>query len=99
MAIWRNSKMTSLYYSEEAADEDYPCIVRVDDEGILVEYEDSKGVKQYCGKNSGNGHFELHAPEVKGKASLHMFPGASILEGSWVEAGYRGMWRIELGDE
>lgn len=96
MPIWRNSKMSSLYYSEESASEDYPCVVKIDDSDILVEYEDD-GIKQYSGKNKGDGHFELHSPELQGRASLHMFSGSSILEGSWVEGSCRGMWRIKLG--
>ncbi|WP_078198935.1 hypothetical protein [Cupriavidus necator] len=90
--------MTSLYYSMDEAFEIFPCIIKISDEEILVEYE-YDGVQQYRGRNNGDGHFELVAPELKGRASLHMFPGSSILEGSWVEGSYRGMWRIELGDE
>ncbi|WP_139826127.1 hypothetical protein [Derxia lacustris] len=95
MTIWANSKMSSLYYSNESASEDYACVVKIDDNEIVVEYEDD-GTRQYRGKNNGDGHFELHSHELHGKASLHMFPGSSILEGSWVEGSYRGMWRIEL---
>lgn len=96
MPIWTNSKMSLLYYSEESGTEDYPCVVKIDESEILVEYDDD-GIRQYRGKNRGDGHFELHAPDIQGKASLHMFPGSSILEGSWVEGSYRGMWRIKLG--
>lgn len=87
--------MTTLYYSDEPASEDFPCVVKIDDNQILIEYEDD-GIVQYCGSNSSDGHLELHAPEVEGKASLHRFPGSSIVEGSWVEGSYRGMWRIKL---
>lgn len=95
MQIWRNSKMSTLYYSDWPASEDHPCVVKIDDNEILVEYEND-GIVQYKGRNTGTGHFELHAPKVKGKASLHMFPNSSLLEGSWIESGYRGMWRIKL---
>lgn len=87
--------MSTLHYSDDPASEDDPCVVKIDEESILVEYEDD-GIVQYRGNNNGNGHFELHALEVKGKASLHLSPDSSILEGSWVEGSYRGMWRIEL---
>lgn len=97
MTIWHNSRMTTLYYSDEPAKEDYPCVVKIDDNGILVEYEDEDGgIQQYKGQNNKNGHFELNAPDLHGHASLHMFPDSTILEGSWIEGGYRGMWRIEL---
>jgi hypothetical protein len=87
--------MWSFYYSGEAVCENYPCVVKIDENEILVEYEDA-GIQQYRGKNRGDGHFELLSPELGGKASLHMFPGDTLLEGSWVESSYRGMWRIEL---
>ena len=95
MTIWNASKMTTLFYSDEPAAEDYPCVVKIDDNEIVIEYEDD-GIVQYRGSNRGDGHFELHATGVEGKASLHMFPGSSIIEGSWIEDGYRGMWRIKL---
>ena len=98
MSVWAHSKMSTLFYSDEPAHEDYPCAVQIDDNQIIIEYEDG-GLRQYRGENVGNGHFELHAPELQGKASLHMFPGSSILEGSWLEGGFRGMWRIKLSDE
>lgn len=97
MTIWKNSKMTLIWYSNDEASE-LPCEVRIDDLGIMVEYEDESLV-QYRGINSGDGHFELTAPDIKGHASLHMFPGSNILEGSWVEGVYRGMWRITLASE
>ena len=96
MTIWQNAKMTSLYYSSELASEDYPCVVRLDENRILVEYLDSNGIRQYAGRDYGNGHFQLEGVGFPGKASLHMFPESVILEGSWVEGSYRGMWRIWL---
>lgn len=95
MSIYPNSKMSSLYYSDEPSSENYPCVVKLNDDEIIVEYED-QGVVQYRGKNNGDGHFELSSTDVNGRASLHMFPNSSILEGSWVEDSYRGMWRILL---
>ena len=87
--------MTCLFYSDEVATEDFPCAVKITDTEILVEYQD-EGFIQYRGNNNGTGHFELHAPELKGHASLHMFSESTILEGSWVEGSYRGMWKIRL---
>lgn len=95
MTIWKNSKMTTLYYSNQSASLDYPCVVKIDEKEILIEYED-EGIKQYHGLNDGTGHFILHAPDINGKGSLHMFPGATLLQGSWIEAGERGMWSIKL---
>ena len=88
--------MSTLYYSDDDASENFPCVVKITDREILVEYDD-EGLVQYRGVNDGSGHFLLTAPMVEGRASLHRFPDASIVEGSWVEGSYRGMWRIELG--
>lgn len=93
--IWNKSKMACLYYSKDMADEQWPCVVRITEDEILLEYDDD-GVVQYIGKNTGNGHFELHSSEANGRATLHQFPFSQILEGSWVEDGERGMLRIEL---
>ncbi|MBP8645975.1 MAG: hypothetical protein KBH99_07640 [Syntrophobacteraceae bacterium] len=95
--IWQNSKMDSLYYTKHAAEEGTHCIVKITDDEILVEYEGDDGLRQYVGKNSGDGHFELHTPDGEGQATLHQSPNSEVLEGSWIEAGERGMWRIELG--
>lgn len=85
--------MTTIYYSNDPAEVDFPCVVKIDENEILVEYEDD-GTVQYRGRNKGTGHFELLSPDVGGKASLHMFPSSSILEGSWIEGSERGMWKI-----
>jgi hypothetical protein len=95
MTIWGNSKMTTLYYSDDSAALDYPCVVKIDDKHVIVEYEDD-GAKQYCGPNNGTDHFELKATDGDGHASLHRFPDSIILEGSWKEGGVRGMWKIKL---
>lgn len=95
MSIWNNSKITLVWYTKDPSTDQEPCTVKIDDKEILVEYDD-EGVVQYRGKNNGDGHFELTSPEVDGHASLHMFPGSNVLEGSWVEGGRKGMWRILL---
>jgi hypothetical protein len=86
--------MTVLHYSEDSS-EDQSCIVKINGNEILVEYKDEE-IVQYRGRNNGNGHFELSAPAVQGKASLHMCSPPELLEGSWVEKGCRGMWKITL---
>ena len=96
MTIWTQCKMSTLYYSDDDAAENYPCVVKITDDEILVEYDD-EGLVQYHGAHDGSGHFVLTAPSVQGRASLHRFPDADILEGAWVEGSHRGMWRIELG--
>jgi len=93
--IWNKSKMATLYFDADAAEENYPCTVRISESDIVVEYQDD-GVVSYRGINNGTGHFELTADAVEGRATLHMFPKSTRLEGSWIEDGARGMWRIDL---
>ena len=93
--IYSKSTMAILFYSKDAAYEKWPCTVKIDDREILVEYDDD-GLCQYVGRNDGSGHFELHQRNGDGRATLHRFPDARLLEGSWIENGDRGMWRIEL---
>lgn len=94
--IWNNSTFDVLYYSRDAADMDWACVVKIDDERIVVEY-DNDGLCQYVGVNDGSGHFELSMEGEDGRATLHRFQDAKLLEGSWTENGERGMWRIHLG--
>jgi len=97
MTIWNNSKMTTVYFSDDDASENYDCVVKIENGKILVEYEDG-GILQYVGEEKGQGHFDLSCPSVSGRASLHMFANSEILEGSWIENSYRGMWKIMLAN-
>lgn len=82
MQTWKNCTADILYYDDRAAttnDEGY--IVRLLDDSIEVAYDDDEGAVCYRGKNNkdgrfDNGHFELTAPERKGRASLHCFPNS-----------------------
>ena len=97
MQIWKNCTVDILYYDETAAalnDEGY--IVRLYDDHIEVAYDDDEGAVCYRGKNSGDGHFDMAAPERNGRTSLHCFPGSHFMEGYWQEGDVRGMWRIHL---
>ncbi len=97
MTVWNNCTIDTLYYGEQAADTKAPGYeVRIDENDIVVAYDDDEGWVEYRGKNNGNGHFQLTCPERKGEATLHQFPNGEILEGYWIEGGYRGMWRITL---
>jgi hypothetical protein len=73
------------------------CEVRIDENSIVVSYKGDDGLPiVYKRKNHGDGHFELMAPQIDSKATLHMFNNGKILEGFWLEGGYKGMWRIQL---
>ncbi|HRP77423.1 MAG TPA: hypothetical protein PKZ27_17625 [Rhodocyclaceae bacterium] len=93
--IWNNCVMSYLYYTKHKAEESIPCIVKIDENQIIVEYDDD-GLCQYIGPNDGSGHFELDMQGYNGRATLHRFPDGLMLEGSWIEDGEKGMWRIEL---
>jgi len=98
-AVWNNCTADVVYYSDrEAVTHDEGYEVRIDDQEIVVGYHDDEGWVEYRGKNNGDGHFHLTAPERDGKATLHRFSASDILEGYWVENTYRGMWRIRLKD-
>jgi hypothetical protein len=94
--LWLNCEMTTLFYVG-SAEEKYPCVVKIEESSILVEYvTPTQMTIQYTGKDMGNGHFTLEAPSVNGSASLHRFPDSQYLEGSWIESGQKGMWKIVL---
>ena len=97
LTIWKNCTADVLYYDETPAyigDNGY--IVRLLDDAIEIAYDDDEGAVCSRGKNSGDGHFDLAAPERNGKASLHFFPNSHFMEGYWQEGNARGMWRIYL---
>ena len=95
MTIWKNSKMTILYFDERPST-DLHCIVSLDEREIIVKCDDGEP-ERYSGKNDGSGHFQLTRDgDNKDKSSLHRFPDSLIMEGYWTEDGGRGMWRIEL---
>lgn len=89
--------MTTLYHSADESSENSDCMVEINDKKISVDYVDADGQpRRYFGHELSEGHFYLECPEISGKASLHRFKEAEILEGSWTEGGYRGMWKIRL---
>ena len=96
MPVFSKSKMDSVYYDDTPAYEGEACEVRIDGSEIVVSYEDDRGIVLYKGKEDGHGHYALECPERQGKASLHMFPKGKVLDGYWIEEGYRGFWRIHL---
>lgn len=99
MPIYRYSIWTS-YGTDEGAS-DAPCVVRIDGPEIVVDYEGENAGERlyYKGHEVSDGHYELTNPSAGGTATLHRFRDSLTLEGSWKEAGYRGMWTIELSDE
>jgi len=107
MTIWLNSKMTVLFYSTDEAWMDLDCYVRIDDEKILIEYEEDKLTVQYEGKNFGDGHFDLTSTHLSGHATLHRHPArdathlgdSNVLVGAWKEDGYSGTWLIKLSSD
>jgi len=97
METWKDARFDAFYYDAKA-DTDEPCEVILNDSELTVSYwdEDINGYAIYKGKEVASGHFELTAPMVNGRATLHRLPEALLLVGSWEENGERGMWRITL---
>lgn len=87
--------MDTLHF-DDSSYEDEPCEVRIDENNIVIDYEDDGKRILYRGIEKGQGHYELKSEDVNGRATLHRFEGANILEGSWLEDGARGMWKIRL---
>jgi len=88
-----------FFYYDRYAEIDIAGEVKFDGNRLVVSYElDDGGYVVYQGVEQGAGHYELRAPAVNGKATLHMFEKSRILEGFWFEQDedWRGMWRIRL---
>lgn len=88
-----------FFYYDQGAEMDIEGEVKFDDSRIVVSYPlEDGGYVVYHGTERGKGHYELRAPAINGKASLHMFEKSKILEGYWFEADedWGGMWRIRL---
>jgi hypothetical protein len=98
MTIWKHSTMEN-YYASGDEKIDLHCEVRIDGEKIVVSYDDDDGPSVYEGSQTAPGHFSLALPRKKGRATLHRAPDSDFLEGHWIEAGYQGMWRIQLSEE
>ena len=97
MQTWTKCTADILYHDARTPllnDSGY--IVRLSGKTIEVSYDDDEGAVCYKGENNGDGHFDLTAPERKGRASLHCFPNSHYMEGYWQEGDTRGMWRIRL---
>jgi hypothetical protein len=75
------------------------CHVRIGLDEVSIIYEGDRGTVTYKGKDKGGGHFTVYSYETKGYGTLHRLRGEPIFEGSWVESGSHGMWRIELNDD
>lgn len=52
MTIWNHCEMSTLDYSDAAAEKNHPCVVKINDDA---------GLQQYRGPNDGSGHFLLTA--------------------------------------
>ncbi len=95
MTVWRGCSMDSYYETGEFYP-DTPCEVRISGGTIAVSYVTDDQFVVYEGPEIEPGHFELTAPKVSGRATLHRFQDDEVLEGSWSEDGLSGMWRIIL---
>lgn len=92
--LWKSCKVIT-YYDHDTCSHD-TCDVKLD-RNLLIEYLDEGQIISYRGPNDGSGHFLLKSGDVGGSATLHLNPEHLVLEGSWSEGGYNGMWKIFLG--
>lgn len=88
-----------IYYTGQDAMTEFEVELRLDEKELVISYEDEDAqgkplVVIYRGKNSGDGHFELRATGVEGRATLHKHPQHDVFEGTWIEEGAKGMWRL-----
>lgn len=95
MTVWKDCKMTTVYYDETMADDEF-CDVRIDSKVMTVSYKEEGAFVIYEGHDLGGGHFHLHCKKKNSDATLHLPEGGKILEGYWEEESYRGFWRIYL---
>ena len=72
MPTWKQSLMDWVDYDGYDAGESEPCEVRIDENAIVVSYEDDRGAVNYIGEGKGPGHFALESPERNGKATLRI---------------------------
>lgn len=94
--IWPRSTFDT-YFAGDKMVADRRCRVQIGGGLIEVTYAEDDGTTvRYSGRERGEGHFDLAAPEVAGKATLHRFPNDKFLEGYWCEGQVRGMWQITL---
>lgn len=93
------AKMDTIYYDDDEAAEGDECEIRQEDNGrLVVSYEDGDEYVTYSGKGI-DGHYTLTCTshrEKNGRASLHHMNNSRILEGFWIEDGWKGLWRIYL---
>ena len=97
MPVWSNCRIEVVTCDGEPPFVDDDCDVRIDADAVAVSYFDDQGPVVFVGSNDGSGHFELACRSRPRRATLHMFPDGTVLEGSWVENDVRGFHRILLG--
>lgn len=90
----------TVFYNGDDADVNDEVIVSISGGHIELKYDSYHDGQvtpmKYVGTEDGPGHFSLACPEWAGKATLHRFAEASVLEGSWKEEGASGMWKVRL---
>lgn len=72
------------------------CLVKTTDDHVRVEYLEAGETRAYAGRALAPGHYTLEGEGFEGRATLHRFPDALVLNGAWEEGGTYGMWRFRL---
>jgi len=92
----------NIVYADSSPSTSDDCMVRLDatSRELRIYYEDHNGEEVvYVGAELGQGHWKLRCAANDGTASLHAFDGSDVFEGSWIESGAEGMWRITVEDD
>lgn len=96
MKRYSKSKMDSFYpdpKDKTRLQED--CIVEISGEALVVKYMQDGKLVEYVGVADGKGHYLITGKGFPATGTLHISDGR-MLEGSWKEDSYHGMWRIFL---
>jgi hypothetical protein len=97
MTQYKNATIDT--YEGDGLSTGHRCEVVIWDGSISVTWRENNQYTTYKGQEVAPGHFKLSALSVRGSATLHRFPiDDDVLEGTWHQEGYEGMWRIHLGD-
>lgn len=98
--VYKGCKL-SIYHPDRPADLDIDCIVVISQGSIELKYDQDDGqFWSWKGPEQGEGHYVVNANQenLGARGTLHRLRDGFYLEGYWAEGGFRGMWRVTLGN-
>ena len=97
MAIWENSRCTTIYSDQRCAIEEI-CEVNLDGDRMVVDCRSVEEGWLWEGVDEGSGQYRFWCRKTQGEGTLNRGASGIIFEGSWSESGRYGMWTVTLGD-